>query len=67
MKASRYGEGYDVMLKSGSEILESPMKIDVQSLLIETEALNITLNTLQQKEQVTASIKLKTQFQFQTK
>ena len=61
VKASRYGEGYDVMLKSSSQIRESPRKIDVQSLLIETEALNITLDTLQQKElfqKVTVSIKV---------
>ena len=49
------------MLKSSSQIRESPRKIDVQSLLVETEALNITLDTLQQRElfqKVTADIKV---------
>ena len=60
VKPSRYGKGYDVMLKSASQISESPRKIDVPSLMIETED-NITLDTLQQKElfqKVTVSIKV---------
>lgn len=69
VKPSRYGEGYDVMLKSGSQIRESPRKIDVPSLMIETEALNITLDTLQQKERLLSalkSMKSRTPLQFQT-
>ena len=48
------------MLKSGSQIRESPRKIDVPSLMIETEALNITLDTLQKElfQKVTVSIKV---------
>ena len=60
VKSSRYGEGYDVMLKSGSQIRESQRKIDVPSLMIETEDV-ITLDTLQQKElfqKVTVTIKV---------
>ena len=48
------------MLKSASQIRESPRKIDVPSLMIETED-NITLDTLQQKElfqKVAVSIKV---------
>ena len=46
------------MLKSGSQIRESPRKIDIPPLMIETEALNITLDTLQQKERLLSALKV---------
>ena len=38
MKSSRYGDGYELMLKSGTGIKESPKKIDVPVLMEEKMA-----------------------------
>ena len=48
VKRSRYGEGYELMLKSGSTIKESPKKIDVSMLIADNEKSNneITLEQL---------------------
>lgn len=48
VKRSRYGEGYELMLKSGSSIKESPKKIDVSTLIADNEKSNneITLEQL---------------------
>ena len=48
VKRSRYGEGYELMLKSGSSIKDSPKKIDVSMLFADNEKSNneITLKQL---------------------
>ena len=48
MKRSRYGEGYEVMLKKGRNIKESPKKIGVSMLIADNEKSNneITLEQL---------------------
>ena len=49
VKSSRHGEGYEVMLKSGTQI-KSPKKMDVPTLMIEmaTAPKTIALDTLGQ-------------------
>ena len=37
VKPSRYGDGYKLMLKSGSCITESPKKIDVSTIVADAE------------------------------
>ena len=37
VKRSRHGEGYELMLKSGSSIKESPKKIDVSTLIADDQ------------------------------
>ena len=63
VKQSRHGEGYELMLKSGSSIRESPKKIDVSTLMVDDEKSKneITLEqlpeiTLFQKVTVTVKI-----------
>ena len=35
MKSSQQGDGYEVRLKSGTQIKESPKKMDVSALIVE--------------------------------
>ena len=58
VKRSRYGEEYELMLKSGSSIKESPKKIDVSTLIADNKKSNneITLEQLPEMENVTVKI-----------
>ena len=63
VKSSRYGEGYEVMLKGGTHIKESPKKMDVPALMVGMTITprSITLGDLPQTEnyeKVTVKIKV---------
>ena len=47
-----YGEGYEVMLKNGTQIKETPKKMDVPALMVEmaTVPKTITLDILENIE-----------------
>ena len=66
MKSSRHGEGYEVMLKSGTQ---SPKKMNVPTLMIEmaTAPKTIALDTLADTEKVTVNVKVKEVFQLHDK
>ena len=46
VKPSRQGEGYELMLKNGTQIKQSPKKPDIASLMVETAPKVVTLDKL---------------------
>ena len=62
VKHSRQGQGYDIMLKSNTQIRKSPKKIDMDTIMALTpESKTITLDalpTLPQYEKVSVNVKV---------
>ena len=46
VKPSRQGEGYKLMLKNGTQIKQSPKKMDIASLMVDAAAKVVTLDEL---------------------